>query len=302
MTLLLISLGILAWSGLFDRIVIGKTFLHTVDRRAEKYYNASLGRALVTYGVVRGINAVISVIQGSDISLSPAGMGITLAAGEILDPLNDLIERFSWIILVAVTSLGIQKILLPITAWIGFTLLLGAASWALALSLWLPRLKNVEILPLGLRLLLLALILRYALPLTAWATSSIDSLFLQPEYTQASATLETAAAGLEDEKATIHPGQDNSLLQRFKNLLQSAEKTVALEKRIESVKSTVGGYIDRVVDLIVIFLLQTIIIPVAVLFLLLKGLGWILRLDLVNYLHPPAGGLHGRRKIVSRGS
>ena len=65
-----------------------------------------------------------SVIQDTEIAFSPAGVGVTLAVGEILDPINDLIERFSFVMLVSTASLGIQKILLEVGIWFGFRLLL----------------------------------------------------------------------------------------------------------------------------------------------------------------------------------
>ena len=42
----------------------------------------------------------------------PAGVGVTLSIGELLDPFNDMVERFSWVMLLTSVSLGIQKILL----------------------------------------------------------------------------------------------------------------------------------------------------------------------------------------------
>ena len=38
-------------------------------------------------------------------------VGVVLTAGEILDPLNDLVERFSWIVLLAASSLALQLLL-----------------------------------------------------------------------------------------------------------------------------------------------------------------------------------------------
>ena len=74
---------------------------------AENYVGQAFKRALVTFALVRGINAVVSVVQGTEVAIEPAGVGVTLTPGEVLDPLNDLIERFSWIMLLATTSLSL---------------------------------------------------------------------------------------------------------------------------------------------------------------------------------------------------
>lgn len=54
-----------------------------------------MARAAYTFALVRGLNGVIALIQGTEVVVSPAGMGLTLTVGEILDPINDLAERFS---------------------------------------------------------------------------------------------------------------------------------------------------------------------------------------------------------------
>jgi hypothetical protein len=54
---------------------------------------------LTVYAIARGLNAVISAAQGTELSIEPMGVGLTLTPGEILDPLNDLIEQFSSVLL-----------------------------------------------------------------------------------------------------------------------------------------------------------------------------------------------------------
>ena len=85
---MLISLIALSWTQL-------------LDQPAQAGTAATLKRALATYAIARGLNGVISVAQGTEIAIQPVGVGLTISAGEILDPLNDLVEHFSWLVLVA---------------------------------------------------------------------------------------------------------------------------------------------------------------------------------------------------------
>ena len=78
-----------------------------LDRPAGRYTEAALARAMVTYGVARSLNGVISVVQETEVALSPAGVGVTLAPGQLLDPVNDLIERFSWVMLASFASCAV---------------------------------------------------------------------------------------------------------------------------------------------------------------------------------------------------
>ena len=82
-----------------------------MDQRASADYEQLFQRAFVTFALARTINGVISVVQGTEIALQPAGVGVTLTPGEILDPVNDLVERFSWVMMGATISLGVQNVL-----------------------------------------------------------------------------------------------------------------------------------------------------------------------------------------------
>ena len=103
-----------------------------VDQRAGADYEKLFQRAFVTFALARTINGVISVVQGTEVALQPAGVGVTLTPGEILDPVNDLVERFSWIMMGGTISLGIQNVLLDVSAWWLIQALVAAlAAWLL---------------------------------------------------------------------------------------------------------------------------------------------------------------------------
>ena len=67
---------------------------------------------MIAFGLARALNGAISVIQGTELELHPAGVGVSFAPGQLIDPINDLVERFSWLMLASSTSLGVQKILM----------------------------------------------------------------------------------------------------------------------------------------------------------------------------------------------
>lgn len=67
-------------------------------------------RALYSFAIARGINAVISVIQSAEVGFTLA-VSATLEPGQILDPVNDLVERFSLVMLIASSALWIFRFL-----------------------------------------------------------------------------------------------------------------------------------------------------------------------------------------------
>ena len=81
-----------------------------LDQKADTYFSEVITKAALTYSVCRVVNASVSVIKESQIQIEPAGLGVSLAAGQVLDPLDDMTERASDILVTAIVSLGIQKI------------------------------------------------------------------------------------------------------------------------------------------------------------------------------------------------
>ena len=87
-------------------LVIALSF--TIDENAKKLIDESFKQAVIVFGSAKALNGVISLAQGTEIDLP----FVVIAIGEILDPINDLVEQFSLIMLASLISLGIQKILL----------------------------------------------------------------------------------------------------------------------------------------------------------------------------------------------
>lgn len=269
LTILILFLGILAWTDTVNEVFINKTFLGRFDGEARSYLDRTITKSLVTYAVVRSLNGIISVIQESDVAVSPAGLGVSIAAGEILDPVNDLIERFSWVILASATSLGIQRVMMDITVWLGFRVLLTLSMAAFLTGLWVNHLGRWNLKSLGLKLLLLSVFIRFAVPMVAFATDRIDTLFLDQTYTRASEDLKDVSQAIENEGA-VEKGNENQSSGWLRSLYDSLRTSMKVEERIRILKDTVSGYIDHIIDLIVVFILQTIIVPLIVLYILYR--------------------------------
>lgn len=129
--LALFAIPALAWSAALDEL-------------SKNYVQEAVTNAGVVYATARGINALVSLLQGTEVDI----VVVTMSIGEILDPVNDLIERFSAIILIAISSLALQKLLLVVVSHSIFntTLTVIAALTAVAMLfrqqlLYLPLLK-----------------------------------------------------------------------------------------------------------------------------------------------------------------
>lgn len=278
LTIAFVSVAVLAYFSLINT-AIEKSFLGEFDRASEKYLDESLKRALYTFAIVRGVNGVISVVQNTAVSVSPGGVGVNLAAGEILDPVNDLVERFSWVMLVSSTSLGIQKILSSMGKWFGFDILLSFSMIVLCVGVWIPRIRSVDLRTFGMKLAIVSFAVRFCIPVSGIAGSKVYDLFLKSEYDQASQNLRSLNEELGESQIVARQKQDASqestFVDEIKDYYSDAKRALELKKKIESLKQSLADYADYTVDLIIVFTLQTIVLPLFFLWLLIRATSYV---------------------------
>jgi len=271
-SVLVILFGVLAYTSTLNRW-LDQTFLQQVDKKGNLYLDAALERSIYTFAIVRGLNGVISVIQNTQVSISPAGVGVSLAAGEILDPVNDLLERFSWVMMLSICSLGLQEVLNEIGDWLGFNVLLTMAMLIMALAIWIPRFGIFNFRFLGYRILVVSLIVRFCIPIVAIASDKVYNLFLADRYTQATQALDNFKKEIKDTGLVAPDTQkaaDDSVFADIKKYYQNATDIVQLRAKIDVLKDRLGDYAKHIINLTIVFVIQTILIPLLVLWLLIK--------------------------------
>lgn len=240
-----------------------------LDNAARDYTEQGLKRVLVTYAVARGLNGLISVAQGTEVSIEPVGVGMTFTPGQILDPVNDLVEQFSWLVLASGVSLGIQRLLITMTTGAGFTLLVSIALLAaVAVQWWTDAPKSLR--QIIMRMALLLLVLRLMVPAIALLNQSVYWYFLQPQYESSQAILEQSGVELQQQQAenlVATPPQQEAMLDKLKRVYQSASDAVDVKSRLDKMKQTAAEMSERIVDLMVVFVVQSLLFPLLFLWL-----------------------------------
>ncbi|MCP3924832.1 MAG: hypothetical protein GY714_19820 [Desulfobacterales bacterium] len=234
----------------------------SIDSKSNEYLNKTITKATITYAGLRTMNAVISVIQSIAINASfkipfIASGGGSISIGELFDPLNDLIERCSVVVLCSLASLGIQKIIMQISPMIGFQILLPIALILFCVGFWLPYLKGFDFRKNALKILIFAIVIRFCIPVAAFFNERIDTLFLSEKYEQTQSEI----TELED---------------TLNNVKTSLTVSRNIKSTLDGLKNTLSNKIQSFIDTIIIFIVQTVLIPVFVLFLLSKVPGIIL--------------------------
>jgi hypothetical protein len=290
----------------FILIVAGVAVTGFADTTSRDYAQKSLSRALVTFAAARTLNGAVSVAQGTEVALEPGGVGVVLTPGQVLDPINDLIERFSGVMLVAASSLGLQIILLEITSSWGVSVLLIAAMAVWLALMWLPKLQDSKFIALITNVTLLLVFVRFAVPIVVICTNFMFSAFLLTEHDTAAAALDGASEKIEqisiqsetpdsDEAQSKAAGAEAAEVtgDYVKDLIASGEEYVSrigestkelaagvsdwfgnmsVGERMAELKASAAEATGHIIDLIVIFVLQTILFPLGFLWIFIEAL------------------------------
>lgn len=229
-----------------------------LDEPAARQVDANLKRALISFAAARTLNAVISVAQGTEIVTQPFGVGATFSVGQVLDPVNDLVENFSNLMLAVSVVIGMQKVLLAIGAGWLVSLALSAAALAWCWARW----KHARA-PAWLgKLLVLLLMLRFAIPVVTLGTEQLWVKFLEPDYAASQQFIGGAAGRIDQLNPPVSAADNPGLLERIKNWVS---KNADLKKHFEDIKSAAEQASEHIVKLIAVFVLQTVVIPLLLL-------------------------------------
>lgn len=240
-----------------------------VNESAKDVIDRSFNQALIVFGSAKALNAVISLAQGTEINLP----FVVVAIGEVLDPINDLVEQFSLIMLASLVSLGIQKILLNFVSNDFFNLTFIISILVFNIFLFL-KFKNIEsIKNMALKLTLILLFLRFSIPFIAYLNEYSYDYFIKPQYNIEQ--LNETILNTKDEISKINlesvEEKESGFFEKFR---QKFDMTF-YEKKVDEYKDAVDSSSDNIVDLIIVFIFQTILLPLFYLFvfyILLKKL------------------------------
>ncbi|MFK7865094.1 MAG: hypothetical protein AB8B95_12815 [Pseudohongiellaceae bacterium] len=264
-------------------------FSAVLDKQAEAPIGDAFERALITYGVVRGINAVVSVIQGTEVAIEPAGVGVILSPGEMFDPVNDLIERFSLVVLIASTSLGAQKILVGIGSTLLVQVAVAIAAFIQLAGIWKPAWLESQWGTVLRRVTLLLLMLRFLIPSAVLINDVVYQHYLDQQYTESYSQLEQARQEVEAlqeaESDPLPEAVEGGILDQIGRLYDRTAQRINVDARLEEYEQRLANASEQIIDLIVVFVLQTLVFPLLFLWLGLKVIRLVFSSRMIFHRH-----------------
>jgi len=235
------------------------TLFFEVDKHALELYYESFDRAVYSFALAKGLNAVISVIQSSEINVS-FFVGATVGLGEILDPLNDMVERFSWVMLASSVSIGIQHLLLILGKTLFLKVALVASLFISFLLIWIKKLHNSKVFIFSVKVVVLLLVLRFGAVTFVYVNEAFYNNLYAKNYKSATEFISGYKSDLE--KIQQDKGELDTFWEKFERKMEIFSK--------------------KVIKLITIFVVTTIIFPLVYLWLLMILLKWIFNLKFDN--------------------
>lgn len=228
-----------------------------------------LRTTLSIYALARGLNAVISMAQGTSLSIEPMGVGVTLTPGQVLDPLNDLVEQFALLLLLASASLGVQQIIVELGDIATFRYGLSALCLVLAIGYYFrPQLSQSRVSRWLFGLIVVMTLLRFAVPAMAFASEQLQD-WLTPERQAAVAVLDET----QSEVAAIQ----NESADTERSWYQGLRENLDIQKRLQSIESRAEQGIEAAIYLFAEFVLVMLLLPILTALLVYRLLSRLLR-------------------------
>jgi hypothetical protein len=272
---------------LISFIIILSSYFINIDKQGESIVNDSLTNAIKVFAVAKGLNGAISLAQGTEINAAI----LTITIGEVLDPINDLVEQFSWIMLASITSLGIQKILLNFVTGDIFTFIVILTIVILNIWMFVRFTNDIKIRDIFFRVTIVLIFLRFSIPIMSMLNSFVYEHYVKNDYNieinqnlinKSSQEINNITQQTIADKDTIHKTTNSTLYDSVKETFNSVTNNIFnleyYKNKVKEYQETTEKTSDYILNLIVAFSFKTIFFPLIFLFLLYQLLKSVIRI------------------------
>lgn len=250
---------------LFCAATFQQTQIPYLDKKSDAYFADTITKAGTGYAACRLINASVSVIKESQIQLEPAGLGVSIAAGQALDPLDDMTERTSNVLATVIMSLGIQKITYELCT--AFTpVLLGSLFLFLSFSYLSNNHRAKSLRALLIKALIILSVARLCLPISALTCDYLTQHYFAEQIEAEHTKLQFNSPEINALKEMNLPEADGVMNNLKVGFSFVGEKGAQLKAALEHMTANMGSSINSLLTLsylyLSLFVLQVIILPI----------------------------------------
>ncbi|MDX1809111.1 MAG: hypothetical protein R3331_06195 [Sulfurospirillaceae bacterium] len=246
-----------------------------VDKSTHEYFTKAIEKAGIAYATCRVVNASVSVVKESNLQLEPAGVGMSLAIGQVLGPVYDMVEKLSNILILAITSLGVQKLIYEISLHMT-PQIIGVLLLIISTLMWFDSNKIKRFQAFLLQLSIIVLIFRMCLPISSIANDFIYKNYFEDQISQARQNLDLETARV-DKMHNISFPESDGIFSTIKNSsTYVSEKTTEFKTIFVNTINNAGNIIENLLSLsflyLGIFVIQVLFLPLLSFWLMLKSM------------------------------
>lgn len=243
-----------------------------LEENTKNYFHTTIEKAAVSYATIRLINAGVSIVKESDLSLEPGGVGINIAVGELLDPIDDMTERVADILVTVLVSLGISELSYEIFSYY-FEKILAVLLVLFSLSCLLQRVVSLSTRDLLQKMIVITVVLRFVFPLSSWVNGYLYNDFFQPKIVEAKQALDIAPKSKESFVLNTNP--EEGVLDVIEHtFIWSKQKAAELKDSFLTFFENADNIIYNLLKLaylyVALFLIQVILLPLGVFYIMVK--------------------------------
>ncbi|MGN0834568.1 MAG: hypothetical protein ACI4QA_01900 [Candidatus Spyradosoma sp.] len=281
----------------FCTLLVAEKAFPQIDEKTDAYFSETMTEAAVAFGTARALNGAISVVKESSVSAEPMGVGVNLALGQVLDPLDDVVERLSDVLFTTIVALSIQKIVYELVGAVA----LGAVAVLLVgafVAAFFSRRERARDFAAWLRKAALVLMLvRVALPCTALISDAVETRFFAPRLAECRERLQVWR--VETPNWEFEFSEEDDIWKRIKKTSAKTKEIAvstgdALATLVENAGEIVAVSLEIAGLYVALFIVQVLFLPLGACFLVVKTANRLFASRLPVVLRAPSLGREER--------
>ncbi|MFY0664480.1 MAG: hypothetical protein JXQ97_07640 [Natronospirillum sp.] len=242
-------------SGLAERHVINPA-LAPLEAQATETLQRSLLLAAGSYASARLIDRAIAFFSEAQVGVGVA----SFKPGQVFKPVQDMAVRYSDVMVLAMTSIGIQLLVMEIGQALAVVVFGPALMVTLFLLLVMPVQWRPALLTFSRLFTALIIVMRLGIPLGATTVGMISHHVLDGPRQQAQSEVNITTEQLQDGEVVVDDGQ--GLLVWMRGMAGQASDLLSGMRQFSD------GLIERLVQLLVIYTMETLILPLVMLYVI----------------------------------
>ena len=175
--LAVVFFGLGLYSKKYDPKPFSFTSFEVNEDDAAQHLTSTMLKATTTLGVTRVAHAAFSLLEDTDIDITPLGVGASVPIGRTVSTVCSFLDKFSDVLLTALAALGLQAVAFYFFKTVGMQLC-GITMAIASVTFYLSKSEHSKFGTLFLKFTFILIVCRIFLPISAIASDYMSDLLI----------------------------------------------------------------------------------------------------------------------------